>query len=49
MNITERQSVGAGKMIAGKFLVPMRLTREQLAEAMRVSRKTVNGSFCFKT
>ena len=42
MNITERQPVSVGEMITEEFLVPMRLTQGQLAEAMGVSRKTVN-------
>ena len=42
MNITKRQPVSAGEMITEEFLVPMALTQAQLAEAMGVSRKTVN-------
>ncbi|MCY4421110.1 MAG: HigA family addiction module antitoxin [Gammaproteobacteria bacterium] len=42
MNITERQPVSVGEMLTEEFLVPMRLTQAQLAEAMGVSRKTVN-------
>jgi len=42
MNITKRQPVSVGKMITEEFLVPMALTQGQLAEAMGVSRKTVN-------
>lgn len=42
MNITERQPVSVGEMITEEFLVPLRLTQTQLAEAMGVSRKTVN-------
>ena len=43
MNITERQPVSVGEIITEEFLAPMRLTQGQLAEAMGVSRKTVNG------
>jgi len=42
MNITKRQPVSVGKMITEEFLVPLGLTQGQLAEAMGVSRKTVN-------
>ena len=42
MNITKRQPVSVGEMITEEFLVPMGLTQGQLAEAMGVSRKTVN-------
>ena len=42
MNITIRQPVSVGEMITEEFLVPMELTQGQLAEAMGVSRKTVN-------
>jgi len=42
MNITKRQSVTVGEMITEEFLVPMELTQGQRAEAMGVSRKTVN-------
>ena len=42
MNITKRQPVSVGEMINKEFLVPMELTQGQLAEAMGVSRKTVN-------
>ena len=42
MSISKRQPVSVGEMITEEFLVPMELTRGQLAEAMGVSRKTVN-------
>ena len=42
MNITKRQPISVGEMIIEEFLVPMVLTQGQLAEAMGVSRKTVN-------
>ena len=42
MNITKRQPVSVGEMITEEFLVPMGLTQGQLAEAMGVSRKTIN-------
>ena len=42
MNITQRQPVSVGDMITEEFLVPLGLTQGKLAEAMGVSRKTVN-------
>ena len=42
MNITKKQPVSVGEMINEEFLLPMELTQGQLAEAMGVSRKTVN-------
>ena len=42
MNITKRKPVGVGEMLTEEFLVPLRLTQGELAEAMGVSRKTVN-------
>ena len=42
MNVTKRQPVSVGEVITEEFLVPMGLTQGQLAEAMSVSRKTVN-------
>lgn len=42
MNITKRQPVGVGEMMNEEFLVPLGITQGQLAEAMGVSRKTVN-------
>jgi addiction module HigA family antidote len=42
MNVTKRQPVSVGEVISEEFLVPMTLTQGQLAEAMGVSRKTVN-------
>ena len=42
MNITKRQPVSAGEMIAEEYLVPLGITQGQLAQAMGVSRKTVN-------
>jgi addiction module HigA family antidote len=44
MNVTKRQPVSVGEVISEEFLVPMTLTQGQLAEAMGVSRKTVNES-----
>jgi len=41
-NITKRQPVSVGEMITEEFLVPLGLTQGQLAQAMGVSRKTVN-------
>ena len=42
MNITKRQPVSVGEMITEEFLVPLGLTQGWVAEAMGVSRKTVN-------
>ncbi|PCJ36240.1 MAG: addiction module antidote protein, HigA family [Cellvibrionales bacterium] len=42
MNITKRQPVSAGEMITEEYLVPLGITQGQLAQAMGVSRKTVN-------
>ena len=42
MHVTKRQPVSVGEMIAESSLVPMALTQAQLAEAMGVSRKTIN-------
>lgn len=43
MNITKRPPVSVGEMLTEEFLSPMELTQGQLAEAMGVSRNTVNG------
>ena len=42
MNITKRQPVSVDEMITEEFLVPLDLTQGQLADAVGVSRKTVN-------
>ena len=42
MNITKRQPISVGEIINEEFLTPMELTQKQLAEAMGVSRKTVD-------
>mgnify|MGYP001815544167 FL=1 len=42
MNFTKRQPASVGEMITEEFLGPLGLTQGQLAEAMGVSRKTVN-------
>ena len=42
MILTKRRPVSIGEMITEEFLVPLGLTQGQLAEAMGVSRKTVN-------
>ena len=42
MNITKRQPVNVGEMITEEFFVPLDLTQGQLADAVGVSRKTVN-------
>ncbi len=42
MNITKRQPISVGELLTEEFLIPMELSQGQLAEAMGVSRKTVN-------
>ena len=42
MNITKRQPVSVGEMITEEFFVPLDLTQGQLADAVGISRKTVN-------
>lgn len=42
MNITTRQPVSVGEMINKEYLIPLNITQGQLAQAMGVSRKTVN-------
>jgi len=42
MNVTKRQPVSVGEMITEEFLLPMGLTQGKLADAMGVSRRTVN-------
>jgi addiction module HigA family antidote len=42
MNITKRQPVSVGEMLTEEYLVPLAITQGHLAEAMGVSRKTVN-------
>ena len=42
MNITKRQPASVGEMITEEYLVPLAITQGQLAQAMGVSRKTVN-------
>ena len=42
MNITKRQPVSVGEMLTEEYLVPLSITQGKLAEAMGVSRKTVN-------
>ncbi len=42
MNITKRKPVGVEEMLTEEFLQPVGITQGQLAEAMGVSRKTVN-------
>ena len=42
MNITKRKPVSVGEMMNEEYLVPLGITQGQLAEAMGVSRKTVN-------
>lgn len=42
MIITKRQPVSAGEMITEEYLEPLKITQGQLAEALGVSRRTVN-------
>jgi antitoxin HigA-1 len=42
MITTKRQPVSIGEMITEEYLVPLGLTQGKLAQAMGVSRKTVN-------
>ena len=42
MIITERQPVSIGEMITEEYLKPLKITQGQLAQAMGVSRRTVN-------
>jgi addiction module HigA family antidote len=42
MIITTRQPVSVGEMITDEYLEPLRITQGKLAQAMGVSRKTVN-------
>ena len=42
MILTKRQPVSVGEMLVEEFMGPLEITQVQLAEAMGVSRKTVN-------
>jgi len=42
MNLTKRKPVSVGEMLNEEFLAPLQITQAQLAEAMGMSRKTVN-------
>ena len=42
MNITKQPPVSVGEMLTEEFISPLGITQGQLAEAMGVSRKTVN-------
>lgn len=42
MNITKKQPVSVGEMLSEEFMQPIGITQGKLAEAMGVSRKTVN-------
>lgn len=42
MIMTKRQPISVGEMITEEYLVPLELTQGKLAQAMGVSRKTVN-------
>jgi len=42
MIITKRKPVSVGEMITEEYLDPLEITQGQLAEAMGVSRRTVN-------
>ena len=42
MNITQRKPVTVGEIITEEFLIPLNITQGELADAMGVSRKTIN-------
>ena len=42
MITTKQQPISVGEMITEEFLVPLKVTQGRLAQAMGVSRKTVN-------
>jgi len=42
MIITKRQPVSVGEMLIEEFMEPLAVTQGQLAEAMGVSRRTIN-------
>lgn len=42
MIITKRQPVSVGEMLIEEFMAPLKITQSQLAEAMGVSRRTIN-------
>ena len=42
MILTKRQPVSVGEMLVEEFIVPLSITQAQLAEAMGISRRTVN-------
>ena len=42
MNMTKRRPVSVGEIITEEFILPLNITQGKLAEAMGVSRKTVN-------
>lgn len=42
MNITKRKPVSVGEMLVEEFMKPLNITQGKLAEAMGVSRKTIN-------
>jgi addiction module HigA family antidote len=42
MMITKRQPVSVGEMLVKEFMEPPAVTQGQLAEAMGVSRRTIN-------
>jgi len=42
MNITKRKPVTPGEMLQEEFLKPLDLTQQALADAMGVTRRTVN-------
>ena len=42
MNMTKRKPVSVGEMLSSEFMEPYGITQVQLAEAMGVSRRTVN-------
>jgi addiction module HigA family antidote len=42
MIITKRQPVSVGEMLTEEFMEPLGITQSQLAEAMGMSRRTIN-------
>ena len=42
MNLTKKKPVSVGEILNTEFLEPLAITQQALAEAMGVSRKTIN-------
>ncbi len=41
-NITKRRPISVGDILVDEFLTPLGVTQQQLADAMGMSRKTIN-------